>query len=82
MASLTTANSKDLFTMADYNITSIPPHLPPAEAMALAQFGKRVDFNTVANFSPAATYDQTPEADVMWSALDRLPAALDGFAPR
>ena len=44
-----------------------------------------VDFNTVASFSAASvTYGEMPEADVAWSSMGSLRAALAvaGFAPR
>jgi hypothetical protein len=55
------------------------------EAAALAQFLKRIDFETVNRFaSPSITYSGHPEGDVMWSAVCTLQRALGeaGFAPR
>jgi hypothetical protein len=71
--------------MADFKTIPIPLHLPRDEAQALAQFVKRVDFNTVAAFSaPCVTYDAMPESDVIWSAIRsvRTALAIAGFAPR
>ncbi len=71
--------------MAVQDVTPIPLCLPPAEATALAQFTKRVDFDTVARFAaPCAAYDACPEADVMWSGMNLLRSALAeaGFTPR
>jgi hypothetical protein len=53
--------------------------------MALAQFCKRVDSETVHSFAaPAASYAGQPEGDCMWNGVNTLRAALAqaGFAPR
>jgi hypothetical protein len=52
--------------MAKFETVPSHMHLAAAEAMTQAQFGKRVDFNIVVNFSAAITaYDDAPAADVM-----------------
>ena len=60
--------------------------LPDDEAVALAQFVKRVDYETVNRFaSPCATYGNgRTEADTMWCAVCLLQRQLGeaGFAPR
>jgi hypothetical protein len=59
--------------------------LPATEAMALAQFTKRIDMETCAAFaSLSAVYNGVAECDVMWSSLNTLRSALAdaGFAPR
>jgi hypothetical protein len=59
--------------------------LPNDQAMALAQFVKRVDYDTCVRFaSIITTYDGRAECDTMWSALCMLQRALAeaGFAPR
>ena len=65
---------------------AIPLHMPADEALALAQFVKRVDYETVNRFaSPCATYGAgCSEGDVMWSAVYLLQRQLAdaGFAPR
>jgi hypothetical protein len=60
-------------------------HMPADEAMALAQFVKRLDYGTVTRFAnPCATYDGRMENYVMWCAVHRLGRALveAGVAPR
>jgi hypothetical protein len=51
--------------------------LPPDEAMALAQFVKRLDFETCARFANAAWRypGNRREAEVMWFGLDKLQRA-------
>ncbi len=64
---------------------AIPLHLPRCEALALAQFTKRVDFEMVARFAAVTVVcDGKSEADLMWLALIALRSALAdaGFAPR
>jgi len=59
--------------------------MPADEAMALAQFCKRVDSETVRRFAaPCTSYGSRPEADVMWSGVLSLKGALAraGYAPR
>jgi hypothetical protein len=71
--------------MAAQDVTPIPLCLPQAEATALAQLCKRVDRGTVAGFAaPCTTYDDRPEADVMWDGMNHLRSALAeaGFGPR
>jgi hypothetical protein len=57
---------------------AIPLVLPSLQAIALAQFVKRVDFETVARFAPvtAACDDGKSEADLVWLALIALRCAL------
>ena len=60
-------------------------HMPATQATALAQFVKRLDFETCATFaSPCAVYNGVPECDTMWASIDTLRSALAdaGFAPR
>jgi hypothetical protein len=64
---------------------AIPFELPPDEAAALAQFVKRVDYETCARFAGLnTTYNGRSEADVMWCAVCFLQRQLAeaGFAPR
>jgi hypothetical protein len=71
--------------MTTFEPIKIPLSLPRAEATALAQFTKRLDFDTVAGFaSPCAVHDGRPESDVMWSGVNSLRSALAeaGFGPR
>ena len=71
--------------MADPNTILIPLHLPSIQAMALAQFTKRVDFGTVARFAAVSVVtDGQLEADLVWLAIIALRSALAnaGFAPR
>ena len=60
--------------------------LPDDEAAALAQFVKRVDYETVNRFaSPCTMYGNgRTEADTMWCAVCLLQRQLGeaGFAPR
>jgi hypothetical protein len=64
----------------------IPLRLPADEATALAQFVKRVDYETVNRFaSPSAIYGAgRAECDVMWCSVNMLRDGLAeaGFAPR
>jgi hypothetical protein len=63
----------------------IPLFLPRCQCSALAQFTKRIDFDTVARFSSVTVVcDGRSEADLMWLALIALRSALAeaGFAPR
>jgi hypothetical protein len=57
---------------------AIPLALPSLQALALAQFIKRVDFETVARFAPVtvACEDGKSEADLVWQALIALRGAL------
>ena len=62
-------------------------HMPDDEANALAQFVKRVDYDTCNRFaSPTTKYgmQSRAEGDVMWSAICMLQRQLAeaGFAPR
>ena len=65
---------------------TIPIDFPSSdEAAALAQFVKRLDYETVNRFaSPCITYGGRSEGDVMWSAICLLQGHLAeaGFAPR
>jgi hypothetical protein len=64
---------------------AIPLRLPRLQAFALAQFVKRVDFETVARFAAVSVvHDGQSEADLIWLALIALRNALAeaGFAPR
>jgi hypothetical protein len=63
---------------SDAKTAAIPLILPPLQAMALAQFVKRVDFETVARFAPVtvACNDGKSEADLIWLALIELRSAL------
>src|SRR5262249_17732291 len=65
--------------------TAIPLILPSIQAMALAQFVKRVDFETVARFAAVTVvWDGKSEADLIWLALIALRRALAeaSVAPR
>jgi hypothetical protein len=72
--------------MADQQVITIPIQLPSSdEAVALAQFVKRIGYEDVNRFaSPCITYGGRSEADVMWSAVCVLQRDLAeaGFAPR
>ncbi len=63
-------------------MTRILLELPPDEARALAQFVKRTGFNDCKRLG--SRYDGGVEAEAMWSAVNKLRAALAeaGFAPR
>jgi hypothetical protein len=58
--------------------TTIPLVLPSLQAMALAQFVKRVDFDTVTRFAAVTVVceDGKSEADLIWLALIALRSAL------
>jgi hypothetical protein len=64
---------------------AIPLNLPSDEALALAQFCKRLDYDSVNRFaSPCTTYGAgRTEGDTMWCSVNMLRAALAdaGFAP-
>jgi hypothetical protein len=63
----------------------IPLELPHDEAAALAQFVKRVDYDTCAKFaSKFVFYSGRAEADTVWSAIRMVQGQLAeaGFAPR
>jgi hypothetical protein len=71
--------------MADSTHILIPLHLPRCQALALAQFCKRVDFDSIARFAAVSVVcDGRSEADLMWLALITLRQSLGaaGFAPR
>jgi hypothetical protein len=71
--------------MADPDAITIPLELPRDEAAALAQFVKRVDYDTCIRFaSVTTTYNGRAEGDVMLSAVCMLQRQLGeaGFAPR
>jgi hypothetical protein len=71
--------------MANQKAITIPFELPHDEAAALAQFVKRVDYNTCTRFvNSTVTYNGRAEGDVMWSAICMLQRQLAeaGFAPR
>ncbi len=69
--------------MSHANTATIPLALPRLQAMALAQFVKRVDFETITRFAPitAACQDGKSEADLVWLALVALRGALAKAAP-
>jgi hypothetical protein len=59
--------------------------LPPDEAAALAQFVKRVDYDTCVRFaSKFVFYSGRTGADTMWSAVRIIQNQLSeaGFSPR
>ena len=58
--------------------TAIPLILPSVQALALAQFVKRVDFETVTRFAAVTVVcdDGKSEADLIWLALIALRGAL------
>jgi hypothetical protein len=63
----------------------IPLELPRDEALAFAQFLKRINYDTCCRFAAATvTYSGRFEGDVMWSAVCMLQRqfAEAGFAPR
>jgi len=71
--------------MAVSQTTLIPLELPREEAAALAQFVKRVDYDTCIRFaSKFVFYTGRTEADTMWSAVRMVQGQLAeaGFAPR
>jgi hypothetical protein len=60
-------------------------NMPIDELRALAQFVKRIDYDTCVKFASARTaYGRRCEGDVIWSAVNLLRAGLAdaGFAPR
>jgi hypothetical protein len=63
-------------------MTRVLLELPPDEARALAQFVKRTGFDDCKRL--ASRYDGGVEAEQMWSAVNKLRAALAeaGHAPR
>ena len=63
-------------------MTKIILELPPDEARALAQMVKRLGFDHCKRL--ASRYDGGVEAEQMWSAVNKLRAALAeaGHAPR
>ena len=66
-------------------MADIALRLPDDEALALAQFVKRVDFETCARFaSLTVTYGGRSEADTIWCAMNSFQRQLAeaGFAPR
>jgi hypothetical protein len=68
--------------MADIAITV---RLPRLQVFALAQFTKRIDFETVVQFAAVSVVrDGQSEADLIWLALIALREALAdaGFRPR
>ena len=71
--------------MAVSQTTPIPLELPRDEAAALAQFVKRVDYDTCVRFaSKFVFYSGRTESDTMWSAVRMVQGQLAeaGFAPR
>ena len=63
--------------MSNADTTEVPLALPSLNALALAHFVKRVDFETVARFaSITIVSDGKSEADLIWQALIRLRIAL------
>ena len=56
--------------------------LPPEQAIALAQFVKRLGFDDCKRLG--SRYDGGEEAEEMWAAIQKLQSALkeSGFAPR
>ena len=64
--------------MSNSKTTAIPLVLPSLQALALAQFVKRVDFETIARFSAVtvACDDGKSEADLIWLSLIALRSAL------
>jgi hypothetical protein len=63
--------------------TAISLVLPSLQAMALAQFVKRVDFETVTRFAAVTVVceDGKSEADLIWLALIALRSALAEASP-
>jgi hypothetical protein len=62
----------------DAETAAIPLALPLLQAIALAHFVKRMNFETVARFAPitVACKDGKSEADLVWLALIALRRAL------
>jgi hypothetical protein len=63
---------------SDAETAAIPLALPPLQAIALAHFIKRMDFETVVRFAPVtvACNDGKSEADLVWLALIEVRRAL------
>jgi hypothetical protein len=71
--------------MTGSEVITIPITLPFDETQALAQFVKRIDYETCCRFASVCwTYGARSEGDVMWSAICLLQRQLAeaGFAPR
>jgi hypothetical protein len=72
--------------MADQRPITIPLDFPSSdEVVALAQFVKRLDYETVVRFCDRKVlYGGRPEGDVAWSAICDVQRQLAeaGFAPR
>jgi hypothetical protein len=70
--------------MNNAKTTVIPLTLPSLQAMALAQFVKRVDFETVVRFAAVTVVcdDGKSEADLIWLALTALRRALAEVSAR
>ncbi len=73
--------------MADSQTTTVavPLILPRCQCLALAQFCKRIDFDTVARFAAVSVVcDGRSEADLIWLAIIELRTALAsvGYRPR
>ncbi len=71
--------------MIDVEAITIPLNMPPAEAMALAQFASRLNPQVCARFAALCTvYGERPEADVIWSGIGALRSAFirAGFPSR
>jgi hypothetical protein len=85
MATLTINPTYGVGSMATSDTVTIPLILPFDEAAALAQFVKRIDYDTCARFAAVCwLYNGRSEGDVMWSAICLLQRQLAeaGFAPR
>jgi hypothetical protein len=85
MATLTINPTYGVGSMATSDTVTIPLILPFDEAAALAQFVKRIDYDTCCRFASVCwTYGSRLEGDVMWSAIRLLQRQLAeaGFAPR
>ena len=61
---------------------TITLELPPEQAIALAQFVKRLGFDDCKRLG--SRYDGGEEAEEMWAAIQKLQSALkeSGFNPR
>lgn len=70
--------------MGNSKTTAIPLILPSVQAMALAQFVKRVDFEVARLAAVTVVCDGKSEADLIWLGLIALRRALAeaGVAPR
>jgi hypothetical protein len=72
--------------MAERKPITIPIDFPSSdEVAALAQFVKRIDYETVFRFCDKRVfYGGRPEGDVAWSALSDIRRQLSeaGFSPR